>query len=415
MVIRFFTGFFGWLSGGALVLAAKAWLPRQAYWRFAVRATALLWFIPALQVRPSSEGLAASFFYLGFSLGIFLWYRGRARAGGGAFLWTFSGLLLGLSFEFRFQMALMIVGWFAWLVVMKRALAPVCLGVLGWGFSFGFGRLVDAWGYGEWVLSPWRYFSYNLVRGEVSRYGQAPWWDVFRMSFTESWPLLGFIVAVAAIIGWVRFFKSPLTFAHVPFFLVHEVIRHKELRFFFPIAASAPVLLAMAFYGADLWPRSKAWRWRFYRLVAGLLIFNNCVGLVALCFVPFARTVQFYEGVYHEIGSQQSPPSQEANQEFRLLYRERDPFEVLATPIYFYRPKNLTTEKIPSFDQIETRLQEGGRPIWLFEPGFSLPKDAGPLQAQCERRFQTLPEWVRRLDWNGLLDRVNVWSLYRCR
>ncbi len=226
---------------------------------------------------------------------------------------------LGLSFEARFQMGFMIVGLFAWLVFLQKpGVRKVLATVAGITVVFALGRWIDRWGYGEWVLSPWRYVEYNLLRGEVNHYGQAPVWDVFRMAFTESWPFLGLGVAAASIIAWVRHPRHPLTWSQVPFFLVHEAIAHKELRFFFPIALGGPVLLDD---GAHIKPGPRGrpavhrplargggllvrvpirWAWRF-------LLANNLIALVALSITPFSRAVQFYDEVWNSHPAGQPP------------------------------------------------------------------------------------------------------------
>jgi phosphatidylinositol glycan class B len=286
---------------------------------------------------------------------------------------------------------------------------------LGLGIVFALGRWVDRWGYGEWVMSPWRYVDFNLLRGEVNHYGQAPIWDVFRMSFTESWPFLGLVLAIASIVAWIRHPRHPLTWSHLPFFVVHEAIAHKELRFFFPIALAGPVLLTMALTSAragaprpfiDPADATKGWakipiRW-FWRF----LLANDFIALIALTTLPFSRAVYFYDRVYRLI-----PPDR---REFEILYRGTDPYRLLGNPVYFYRPPALVTREFKRYEDLIPRLDQHDR-LWIFEPSFSLPPEASRLAPHCRPAIQTLPGWVTRLDFNGWVERAHPWTLFDCQ
>ena len=41
------------------------------------------------------------------------------------------------------------------------------------------GILIDYWGYGEFVITPIKYFSRNIVEGEAAKHGVTPWWEYF--------------------------------------------------------------------------------------------------------------------------------------------------------------------------------------------------------------------------------------------
>lgn len=399
---RLGTGLLGWGATVGLALRAREWFSDPKAQRFCVLALALIWFFPALHVRPSSEGLSASAFLLGLVLLTGKSPRFTTLLAGGAFL--------GLSFEARFQMGFMIAGLIAWMIIIARVPARKFLITLaGLALVFALGRWIDRWGYGEWVLSPWRYVEYNLLRGEVNRYGRSPVWDVFRMSFTESWPFLGLTLAIASVVAWIRHPRHPLTWSQVPFFLVHEAIAHKELRFFFPIALAGPVLLTMSLTSArtgtftdpahafrGLLGTITRWFWRF-------LLLNNGVALFALLFMPFARPVRFYQSVWDFI-----PPG---SQRFEIFYRGTDPYHLLGNPVYFYRPPALVTTPFNDYSELQGRA----KPFYLFEPSFKLPPEAQALASSCEAVIRTLPTWTSRIDFNGWLERAHPWTLFECR
>ncbi len=417
--IRVFTGLLGWLSSVAMAVCTQFWFKDVRARRFSILAISLLWFIPLLHVRPSSESLGGTFFLLGLCLASWeLYHRIQIRS----WLGLCVGILFGLSFECRFQMGIMVAGFYAWLLLASPRESSkrnfIFASLMGLLATFSLGRAIDYWGYGQWVLSPWNYFYFNLVRGEVNRYSTTPWWDIFRVSFTETWPVLGLLVAFSYLLAWIRYPKHPLTWSMVPFFLVHEWIPHKELRFFFPMAASAPVVLTMALYAAEAnskhwvfeWDRVRSkwwvqWPWRF-------LVFNNLIALFALMFIPLARTVQFYEGLYKSVPK----TVWESNEPVSVYYKSktRNPYEVLGIQIRFYRPDNLILENFKDPKELLSVLDQSKKSIFIFHTGFELPENWNFPSDRCQMVFRTLPstaQWVNFGDW---ISRANVWSLYRC-
>ena len=256
---RMMTGLVGWASLVFIGRCVPIWFKDPRAQRFCIQASALLWFLPALQSRPSSESLGGTFFLLSTAVFCLLSQVPQAHSAlkptwnQPLWKWIGCGFLLGMSFNFRYQMAAMIGGLGLWAIVASNArkkfaitstlgareFSSIAGGLI---VATGLGIILDYIGYGQWVLTPWRYFNYNLIRGEMNRFGQAPWWDFFRMSMTEAWPFIGFALLITSIVAWLRHPRHPLTWAGVPFYLLHSVIAHKELRFLFPLAMHGPIL-----------------------------------------------------------------------------------------------------------------------------------------------------------------------------
>ncbi len=415
MALRLISGLIGWLSLVALVRVLPLWLAKPWHRWWALIFVGTLWYLPALHVRPSSESGGGSFALIAL-VALTLGHRALQKHEDGlkVFAWGAAvGAAFGAAFEFRFQMGLVEAGALCWLIWQiaqeKRRQGWWALGVgylLARFFVFGLGRSIDWWGYGEWVMSPWNYFRYNLVRGEVNRYLPSPWWDVFRMSLTEAWPPLGLIVVVSWCVAWVRNPKHLLTWAYLPFFAVHCLITHKELRFFFPIASAGSVLLMLALQG---WaPRIKIPRPAFVgRLAVALLILlgvDNALGLVAGSTQPMARAVGFYQDVWNQVGS-----------EGALWTDGWDPYLVLGSHTYFYRPKNLRVEMDPMGARFSEFLRRPQRPVaWVAQTGLDLDARWKKADASCERVAQTIPAQALRLRSGEVLKHATIWSLFRC-
>jgi len=426
MSLRMLSGLFGWLSTCVLAAVVPLWFADKRARKMAILAFATLWFLPVLHVRPSSESWAASAFLLGLGWLMLLLERKEPVSSGKrvrALLFLGAGALISASFEFRFQMGLMIAGLLAWLVVFRRQRisgweAWGGLG-LGLGLVFFVGRAVDAWGYGRWVLSPWHYVDYNLIRGEVSRYGQEPWWDVFRKSATESWPVLGLLLALATLVAWIRHPKHVLTWVQVPFFLVHEWIAHKELRFFFPIALAGPILLPLALVApktgelATLHALRSSVARTLLRWVGWFLLIMNGVALFVLCFLPFSRIALFWEGVYHHIPEARSAPGE------TLWALERDPFDYLGTPVHFYRPQHLQVRPTSVAElQGVLRGAPGMSPkaVWIAQPAMELPLELrmSTPSSGCIPVFRSAPQIFEFFNWGNWLGRTHIWTLWKC-
>jgi phosphatidylinositol glycan class B len=144
-LFRVFTGLVGWFSLAAVAFCARDWIADRRTRRLAYAAIALTWFLPALQVRPSSESLSGSCFLLGASI---TWLAARWASGAG--VWFVAGIFLGASFEARFQSGFMVAGLTAWWLTMGRLrdARKIGAGLLGGLLVFALGRVVG------WVRQP---------------------------------------------------------------------------------------------------------------------------------------------------------------------------------------------------------------------------------------------------------------------
>jgi len=188
----------------------------------------------------------------------------RATIGNTAGHWPAfgAGLLFGLAFLFRYQVAIMVVGFGAWLLFVARERRQLIgLVVIGGLVSVALGTLIDNWFYGEWTFAPWHYLRSNLIEGKAATFGTAPWWDYFRMVFERGVPPLSLLYIVAPLWFAVRYRRDPLTWMMVPFLLVHFALSRKDARFLFPLLPYVPIMiLALAaelrkYFGTNLYER----------------------------------------------------------------------------------------------------------------------------------------------------------------
>lgn len=400
---RVFSSLLGWLSTVGLSLCCYFWFPNKKWRNWAVILTSIIWYLPSLHARHSSENLGGSVFFIGLTL-LLLCSPAKPKhadrpAEVSPLLGLGVGLLFGFAFEFRYQVGAFVAGAFLWLLFFARIPFRNYLSLLaGLGIGVGLGTLADYWGYGQWTFAPWNYVKFNLIDNHVSDMDVSPWWDYFRRATTEAWPVLGILTLMSFPIAWLRFPKHVLTWSMVPFFLVHEIIGHKELRFLFPLAHAGAILIILSICWIP-WPNRRWLTWPLYGLAA-----INVIALLSLSLVPAWMPVRFYSALYdfHPYG-------------FRLYFKDDSFFNMGGAKLHFYRPTDLPMQRIESYSDLVPTIQDQNRPAWLFYSRKSLPDDAGILKEWCQPEFSTLPNWLSNLKLGGLTSRMTNWTLFQCQ
>lgn len=253
-VLRLLTGLF---LLAALAAFARAILPTiegQDEKRAFVRYLPLFGFLPYLFVRTSSETFSAGFFALGLAAA--LGKRNAPRL-------ALAGLLCGLAFESRYQTGLMGLGLFAWLAAMARIRITGLAAFLGGGLlALAIGAVADHWGYGAWVFPPLGYVDVNLVQGIAAhQFGREPVFAYLYLLPAQIFFAITLVLMAGMVAMWLRNARHVVTWATLPFVLVHLLIAHKEARFLFPLA-----ILATAFPVLGFSPRLPRWHRTFERL-----------------------------------------------------------------------------------------------------------------------------------------------------
>jgi phosphatidylinositol glycan class B len=223
-------------------ISVRNFLPsiQRNYRTFFILLSYLLWFLPAVNVRFSSESWAGLMLLPAVSM-IYSEKNGINRN-------IVAGILSGLSFVFRFQMAIAIFGLLLWLVIIKKEQLKNILYLLSGIIAVVIaGTAVDRWFYGNFVFTPWNYFNINIIHGMASHFGVAPWFFYLQEILMRPVFIIGIIILLSMLILAVYDYKHILLWCLVPFLLVHSLIPHKELRFLFPAVNFVPLILMLAF------------------------------------------------------------------------------------------------------------------------------------------------------------------------
>jgi len=391
---------------GALALFLRTmlpWLDTDDERRFHVRVATLAGFLPYLFVRTSSETLSMALFTAGFALLL----EGATRDASGR--WTIvgvrraldAGILLGLAFEARFQTAFLAIGLFAWLVVVARpplgALARLGFGT---GAALGFGALVDRWGYGEWSFPAWGYFRTNVLEGAAKLFGTDPPFSYFWTLPANVFAPIVVAFLLLAVLAWFRAPRHPLTWTTLPFFVIHNLVAHKEERFLFPLAILATGLVALAIAPSAARPmRASQWVWKRRRgFVAKLVAIESTLVMLLLAFYPL--------GWHHHVPFQRYV-HEHMNDELRAnALLDFD----LGLPAF--HPRVYEVDKAAP-DEIVRRLEAGTARPWLVTDSPVLATGEPRLDEHATLVWSELPVYGDRamtLRVMRVVDGYNAWA-----
>jgi hypothetical protein len=270
-------------------------LPDGAVRRWTLVSLHFFYLVPTLGVRTGSENFSQAFLLFGIGaliepgrLGTSLYpdalEASRARDGARLSgltpsLWL-AGLAFGLAYLARFQAAALVAGCCVWFWVFGPRRRAFLLGVGGGlALAFALGVVLDRWGYGHWVYSPWQYVRANLLEGKAASFGRSPVWGFVTLFATKLWPPFGLLwFSVFVLAAW-QLPRHLLTWTVLPFVLLHHAIAHKEPRFLFPTLALSTVLggllVARFLAGRTVSERLLGWA----SVLGGALLVMDALGI----------------------------------------------------------------------------------------------------------------------------------------
>ncbi len=389
-VLRVGIALLGFFVTCRAVLALEPRLRREDSRKFLVSGAMLLWFMPLLSSRFSSENLAAILILAAVSL--LSAQLGEDRADDPPLrLFLAAGALLGLAFFARFQIAFAILGiglWLLWVarVGEKRLLA------LGLGFAAVCAACVaiDGWFYGEPVLSPLRYFYANLVQNRAAEWGVAPWWWYIPQLLLWSFPLIGIPLLGLAIWGAVSRRKDLVVFWAVPFAAAHLFIAHKELRFLFPLAFPLVYLaacgwdaLALSGVFAALGRRAGVWA-----LALGAMVLGG----------RLAFPTPYELGLARAVWTEASAGARTVT-----VFSIGTPlYEWFVLPVHFYRHPNVRTEVVAEVSLLQQKIAEQtDQTVYVVRSDWAAPKSFPGRSVETLFSFPPasiephMPPWAR--------------------
>ena len=395
MGLRFISGGCCWLLLHAFYRICKNQYPEGAHQRLFKGMMHLLWFIPLLGVRFSSENWAAMAFFTGiYVLNPVIWnpktnlsWRGLA-----------GGFLMGLSFYFRFQMGFAILGYSLWMLIIQRVgihkLSQWFVGLL---LAFAASVWSDHWFYQEWVCTPCNYFTANILDHKAAGFGVSPWWYYVKLFLWKGIPPISLILLLWFLLGCCLQTKHAMTWIIVPFIIGHSMVGHKELRFMFPMLLP---FLILAMHGAvwffQHYSLESRWTW-----LKKSLISINVILLLVVLFTPAKPVVNMYRFLFEKSKQQRQT----------VLSIDKGVYDYFNLKIHFYKSENIESKVFKDQTSLKEYLNRT-RPLqFLFITERALKQDDFE-GCVVKRLYCNLPDWVSLLNFNHWMERTKIWSVY---
>lgn len=360
----------------------------------------LLWFVPYLSVRFSSENMAG----LSFGTGILLLLQGlhNKTLKKQAYLLFGAGLLLGLSFFFRYQMGFALLGvaaWVIWQTRTSRAFLRTCgFLVLGAVPALLIGLCADIWLYGTNTFAPYNYFVSNIIDNKAAYWGTSPWWFYFPQTILTAVPPVSMLLLFFLLVGVWKKRNHVLVRTLIPFLLAHMAVGHKEMRFMYPMLLPVLVLALWGMQETRHWllkyPVAGRWGYRFF--VGTFAV--NCLLLPVRSLLAAQESVACFRFLYGYAA--ETPVTVYSHK--KLLY------EAVGLNMNFYRAPNI--RNIMYLNIRAKKMPEGAL---LLSQDLTLKNP--PPDAETERMYAYFPDWILNVNLNDWQSRTRMWSVHQVR
>lgn len=374
--------------------------------------TSLTWFLPYLHVRFASENWASIFFWSAF---ILLTRKQAIQSGIGAlkkYGVVLAGLCLALAFLFRFNTGLMVAGLLLWTFFFEknRKIESIAIGALCLIWIIGIGIPLDYWLYGDWTFSGWNFFNQNIVQGKLAGFGKEPWYFYFSSLLVHLIPPFSIVLLLLFFGYFVIYPRRAFTWAILPFFLVHLLLGHKELRFISPLVIAFPVVTAFSLQYFELKYKGGFQKIKDHvltRFLVKAFLLLNIVSVLVASVKPANDKIYFFQGITEKYAKERSI----------LLSYKMSVYVEMKGHLSFYRPRELREVQIDSeqklIDQVSLHLKTGEK-VLISYSGFSWPAELEVLRSQCTRTIRSIPAWLEPYNFSDWQARTRIWNIAEC-
>jgi phosphatidylinositol glycan class B len=398
-ILRLIAGCLAWFVYTKVALRLSAHLADIKIKSLWLMSITTLWFIPYLNVRFSSENFAGISFMaaLLFIPDVFKRTSIKARS----MQYVLAGFFLASAFYFRFQIAFAILGLLLWLLIYARPLWKAYLFLLiGAAMAIVLNLFVDHWFYGEWVLSPIRYYNANIIQNVASTYGVMPWWEYFVLFATQAFPPISLVLLLVFFIGLFKRPNQLMVFVLLPFLLGHIIVPHKEFRFLYPMLLP---FLFICFSGLDeAWIKIKTQKWVYPALK--ILVVLNFLLLAYRIVWPASNAHRYYRFLYNY--AKVHPP-------IHLITLGNGLYDDGHNEIYIYRPKGFVEDTLAVSDYPAYMEAQNADSLMVLSYQLTLPTHDERYTE--ERIYVSLPNWIVGIQLNDWQSRSDIWSIWRLR
>ncbi len=356
------------------------------------------WLMPYLNVRFTSENTSAICFFGGLLLLVQALENQKNKP---RLNLVMAGILLGLSFFFRYQIAFAGIGLVAWLLYNHRMDWPGWTAlIIGAIFSVIVGLVTDFWLYGEWVFAPYNYFFSNIIEGKAANFGVSPfWWYLSETPIDLLLPLSIVLMLFFALGIWSKP-RHILTWCVVPFVVAHSMVAHKEVRFLFPMALPFFFLTVAGWQFFKEKYAVKKWMTKTFVFCLWL----NAVALTIKVFLPAKEMVAFSKFLWEW---------EEKHPRAAVYFVKDVPHKnfPLNTPFYENQEQqHLSWYTDPLYKNDTSALHVGDL---MFFTEILSPAPTPPPGFVLKRAYFYYPDWILRNNTNDWQSRTRIWGGYR--
>jgi len=361
-----------------------------------------LWFVPLISVRFSSETLSGLFFLLALSV-----ILKKLRT---SFHFFNTGLLLGISFLFRFQIGFAIAGLGMWLLLINRIKSKdILLLIHSFLMVLMFGTAIDCWFYSELVFTPWNYIKVNLLEGVAAAFSTSPWYYYLEKLVTYPSSFIGIPLVLCTVLILIAKPKSLVLWCIFFFIAGHSMFSHKEERFLFSLVYLFPWVLIEGYsiirklISVPMLAKTLG--------IAGSIVFIavNAIGLVAMSRKSAGLgRLEIIRHIHRNYG----------DKPINLIFcKWANPYNPWGTPMKFYTEDNIAYHEIDNMCELNDSLFNP-EAINLF-----VLRKMDVDRKKCPEMFnryqlklseRSAPEWIEDLNKKELwFENGNVLELYR--
>jgi phosphatidylinositol glycan class B len=391
LLFRIASAILSWIIIGKLnkVIALK-YFPAQPWRHIFHISTYLLWFVPYISARFSSENFSAIFLLAGVYC-IVKKEINLKRA-------ILAGIFLGLSVLFRYQVGIAVLGIFACLIFFERLPFKKILWIgLPILFIMLFGVFLDYLFYNEFVLTTLNYFKLNLVEGRASDFGTKPWWFYFAYFIIVGIPPLSLILFLSFFAGIIQLPKNIFTCIIIPFVFIHLLIPHKEIRFLFPVFYP---FIFLAVYGLQAFFRQRPIRKYQVRIFKTGVVLNFVV-LSFRMLLPANEKVNYYRYLYNNI----------EKGDYLIITTEKDAYDLVGNlNASFYKPPSSRSLHFSSMKEAREYLEANN-----IQKCFFLNRDYSKMDIpgyRSEMAYSIYPRLLKKIASENIEKRIKPWSIY---
>ena len=364
-ILKFISSLVGFLSIYLFYFATKDIFNKDKVKYYYLILTFLFWFYPLLHSRTSAENLSTSFFLIAISYYFFNQYKFN--------FWKLFlvGIFLGTTFILRYNLGISVFFFLLWIFIFEKQnlsqkLKNLIYIILGIFLLLISEHIINLWGFGEyknidkvnflnlfWHLERIPSLQFFLYVNSNNFYGDPGWSQhpilgYFYLILFKFYPPISFLIIIGMIFFWIKNPKSLILWLTLPYFLIHSLIQHKELRYIYPLLVFSPFFIC---YFIDRLNLNK----KLIKIFINFIIVLNFLGFVFFLFSSQTGDLKILNKIYNsKIQNIYYLVSEKSVENYESL----NPFNI----------KNITTNYYFKFNQIsyyqeinkiETKMREG--------------------------------------------------------